>query len=542
MSTAASIIPLLIVEDNAVYAEILKRLLPTLGAEMRFEIQWVDTAEKALDELRLRHYELVLLDYKLPGADGLTVLAHIRQQPEGQQPAVIMLTGIGREEIAVEAMKRGAKDYLAKDHIDVPSLVRAISGALERKRTEDALAEERALMRALLDTIPDSIYFKDTVSRFTRVSQAQARILGLSRPEEALGKTDFDFFPPDFAQQAFDDERRIIETGAPLVAKPECLQLPDGQITWLSATKVPLRDARGNIVGLAGISRDITDRKRLEDQLARTAAELREKNTQLAADIELAREVQETLLPQHYPRFPANVALEQSALRFCHRYQPTVALGGDFFDVLQLSDTQAGVFICDVMGHGVRAALVTAIIRGLVEELRLWAPDAGRFLTQINHGLVSILRQTKMPIFATAFYLVVDVGRGEVRYSTAGHPSALCVRRQGATVDALDFNDVHPGPALGVFDDSVFPSVRLPVGAGDALLLYTDGIFEVASPQGEHFGLERFVATVLQRAHQPTSDLLDGVIADVRQFAGGAEFVDDVCMVGVDVARVGVPS
>src|SRR5438034_1967036 len=113
-------IPLLIVEDSPVYAEILQRLLPTLGADLNFAPHWVDTAEKALDEIRRTAYELVLLDYKLPGADGLTVLAHIRGLPQDQQPAVIRLTGMGREEIAVEAMKSGAKDYLPKDCLDVP--------------------------------------------------------------------------------------------------------------------------------------------------------------------------------------------------------------------------------------------------------------------------------------------------------------------------------------------------------------------------------------------------------------------------------------
>ena len=104
--------PLLVVEDSSVYAEILQRLLPALGAEMRFAPKWVDTAERAIEEIAKTNYALVLLDYKLPGADGMTVLAHIRSLPVLRQPAVIMLTGMGNEAIAVEAMKRGAKDYL----------------------------------------------------------------------------------------------------------------------------------------------------------------------------------------------------------------------------------------------------------------------------------------------------------------------------------------------------------------------------------------------------------------------------------------------
>jgi len=534
----ATPIPLLIVEDNPVYAEILRRLLPTLGTDLNFALTAVDTAEKALGALEKQRFDLVLLDYKLPGADGLTVLAHIRQQPQALQPAVIMLTGMGREEIAVAAMKNGAKDYLSKDHLDVPSLLRAITSALERKRAEEELSKERALIRALLDTVPDSIYFKDAESRFTQISQSHAQLLGVPRPEDAVGKTDLDFLPLDFAASSMADEKHLFRTGQPLIRKEERLPAGDGEV-WLSATKVPLRDAFGNITGLVGISRDVTDRKLLEEQLARTAAELRAKNTQLAADMELAREVQEAFLPQQYPRFPANAAPTDSALRFCHRYRPTVALGGDFFDVLQLSDTHAGVFICDVMGHGMRAALVTAMLRALVEELRPWALDAGKFLTAINHGLVSILRQTKMPIFASAFYLVVDAAHGEIHYSNAGHPSALCVRRSANTVEALDFTDTRPGPALGVFDDSVFPSATRRLRQNDAVVLFTDGIFEVAGPTGEHFGQERFIATVLRRAHQPTGEMMDGLVADVQQFAGTNDFSDDVCLVAVDAARIG---
>jgi sigma-B regulation protein RsbU (phosphoserine phosphatase) len=528
---AAELIPMLIVEDNPVYAEILRRLLPTLGTDLKFDVKCVDSAEKAMEELGRGHFELVLLDYKLPGADGLTVLAHIRSQPVVHQPAVIMLTGIGREEIAVAAMKNGAKDYLSKDHLDVPSLLRAITSALERKNAEEALAAERALIRALLDSAPDCIYFKDRYARFTRISRSLAQVLRLPSPEQAIGRTDRDFLPADYVVAAAADEQRILASGQPLIGREEHL-VNEGGERWFSSTKAPLMDRFGNITGIVGISRDITEQKKLAD-------ELRERNAQLAADIELAREVQEAFLPQSYPCFPHDAAPAQSAIQFYHRYLPTIALGGDFFDVLPISDTQAGVFICDVMGHGVRAALVTALLRGLVEELRFWATDPGQFLTAVNRGLVQILRQTKMPMFATAFYLVIDISRGEIRYSNAGHPSPLCVRRSAGTVDALDFTDTRPGPALGVFDDSVFPLARRQISAKDAILLFTDGIFEVAGTK-ELFGQERFVAAVLQRSHQASPEMVNGLVSDVRQFAGNTEFPDDVCLIAVDAVTLGV--
>src|SRR5207248_865042 len=145
--------------------------------------------------------------------------------------------------------------------------------------------------------------------------------------------------------------------------------------------------------------------KQAEEQLATYNEELREKNSQLEDDLDMASEIQQAFLPHQFPAFPRGVALEQSALQFHSRYLPTGAVGGDFFHVLPLSETQAGVFICDVMGHGVRAALVTAIQRALIEELMDVAHDPGEFLTRINHALLSILRRTRTPMFASAFYL-----------------------------------------------------------------------------------------------------------------------------------------
>src|SRR5262245_59147528 len=120
----------------------------------------------------------------------------------------------------------------------------------------------------------------------------------------------------------------------------------------------------------------------------------------LEEDLETARELQHALLPQHYPRFPSCAPPGASALRFHHFFRSSSGVGGDFFDVFQVSDSLAGLFICDVMGHGVRAALVAAILRALVEDLRDRASEAARFLQELNRGLSHILKQTRLTMFA----------------------------------------------------------------------------------------------------------------------------------------------
>ncbi len=142
----------------------------------------------------------------------------------------------------------------------------AVNNELEQRvqeRTKE-LAHEKMLLGMLMDNMPDTIYFKDVQSRFTRVNRAQAEVLGLKSPDQAIGKSDSDFFTAEHAQAALADERRIIESGQGLVNKTERIRRAEGQFRWVTATKVALRDASGKVAGLVGISRDVTERVRAE--------------------------------------------------------------------------------------------------------------------------------------------------------------------------------------------------------------------------------------------------------------------------------------
>lgn len=144
-----------------------------------------------------------------------------------------------------------------------------------RRRAELAFERERYLLNSLMDHVPDHIFFKDRQGRFLRINTSLARRFGLNQPAEALGKSDFDFFTCEHAQQAYDDEQRVMATGQPMIGFEEKETWPDGSVTWVSSTKLPLLDPEGRIMGTFGISRDITVQKQAAEALrqAKEAAE-----------------------------------------------------------------------------------------------------------------------------------------------------------------------------------------------------------------------------------------------------------------------------
>ena len=142
----------------------------------------------------------------------------------------------------------------------------------ERKAAEKSLQFEQQLFAELSDTIPDALYFKDRQCRFIRINRPLAAALGLKDPSEAIGRTDFDFFDLAHAQAAYDDEQRIIATGEPRASYEERVVWPGGRVSWVLSSKAPLRDAEGQITGLVGSSRDITQRREAEAHARHLAA------------------------------------------------------------------------------------------------------------------------------------------------------------------------------------------------------------------------------------------------------------------------------
>lgn len=419
-----------------------------------------------------------------------------------------------------------------------------VEDVTERHRTEEKLAQSEALYHSLVDAIEQAIFRKDLQGRFTFGNHRFCETLGRSL-EEIVGKTDRDFFPPEMADKYQADDREVIGSGKIFETVEEYRppKQPD-DVRYVHVLKTPLRSPSGQIIGLQGLFWDITERKRAEERerianeaLARSREELRKKNQMMEEDLKMANEIQLAMLPQTFPVFPPTAEPAASLLRFHKHYTPTGAVGGDFFSIFPVSDRVAGLFICDVMGHGVRSALVTAMIRALVEELRPLAHDPASLLQRINGDLRAILKQTGSPLFTTAFYAVADLDRMTLLYANAGHPKPFILNRHDGTGERLRSTDNKRRPALGLFPDANYQTFERPLKAGDMLLAFTDGVFEIEGPDERQFSQDLLLEVARRDAHHGIQGLIESILGEIRTFTAQEVFADDICLIGLEVAE-----
>lgn len=263
-----------------------------------------------------------------------------------------------------------------------------------------------------------------------------------------------------------------------------------------------------------------------EDIAAKTAT--------IQRDLDMARDFQTALMPSTYPAVPEGDGADPIALSFHHLYRPASAVGGDFFDVLKLSQHQAGIFIADVMGHGARSALITAILRTLLQTYAEHAREPAALLAMVNRQFHELTKRTQQTVFVTALYVVVDTLNGNFLCASAGHPGPLIASRAKGSVAPV-FTRLKGNPALGLFPEAKYSTYSDTVHPDELLLLYTDGLLEATNAAGDEFGLEGLTRAVRSNLGSGTGNLINAISNELSSFVGSGQFEDDVCVVTVDI-------
>lgn len=406
-----------------------------------------------------------------------------------------------------------------------------------RKTAEAQLEEERHLFRLLIDHIPDNIFFKNRESRFVVANASTAQKLKVPTPSDLIGRTDESFFDKALVSKWRQEEIDIMETGKPAISQLTKEVWRNKQDTWCLSTKLPWRGKTGQLKGILGITSDVTMMMHAQQALKAIAAKLEEKNQALEKEMRLAREVQLALLPQQVPSIKVEHEGSVRCLEFAHKYQASGDVAGDWFEVFPITNTTVGVFICDVMGHGVRSALVAFMIRGLLEEAVRENPQPKHFLQLVNNKLTRILARSDATMFATALYLLIDLENKKITYSSAGHLAPFILRPNAPTEEL----PLAKAMALGLLEHRVYEESEISLEEGMSLLLYTDGLFEANNKIGEELGKTRIKNYLSTNIPKSASDIVTNALNCAYNFTGATQFKDDICLLSLKFHQYTAP-
>ncbi len=247
---------------------------------------------------------------------------------------------------------------------------------------------------------------------------------------------------------------------------------------------------------------------------------------QLDLDLSLASGIQQMLLPHDAPDF---LGLDVDA-----RYEAAQKISGDFYDLLTLSKTQLGVVVADVAGKGIPASLLMAICRTNLRQIAGRHSSPAAALIELNRVLAADIRPGT---FITMLYAIIDTEREEATLARAGHELPLIVRRDPATGVAAGVFAGSEGMPVGLISDDVFSSVIAdrvePFRSGDTLVLYTDGVTETPNEEGKEFSGARLADAVRALHGRSAREVNDGILENVRRFAGAEPQRDDLTLVTV---------
>jgi sigma-B regulation protein RsbU (phosphoserine phosphatase) len=487
-------------------AELLKEITRT-----HYELTWEEEEDKVCKALVGNEYDVFFIGDMIGSRRGLDV-ARAALEEGGKNP-VLIISSRWSNDLQSAAIEAGFADYVAIEYLNSTLLDHAIYSSIQRAITREQLAHERDLLQTLMDNIPDTIYFKDRESRFTRINIAQQKVLGVKTTNDAIGKTDFDFF--EHAREAYADEQRIMQTGEQLIDKQEKIKRADGEYRYVSATKVPIYIKGNEIVGTLGMSRDITDRVKAEKELEIVKEHLEEAMKNIQEELDMGLQIQKSLLPESFP--------EMKGITAAAAYVPCSTIGGDLYEMIELDDHRIGILMFDVVGHGVPAALIAAMAKMIFGKHINRGLHPRDLLNLVNDELVSHFHGKR---YLAAFYGILDVEAKTFLFSKGGHPPAMLIRNAEKKVELLSTEGIF----VGLFPNGKYEEKTVSLSKGDKIVMFTDGLIETFNDKAQYFGLKKLQKVLIETMNYPVDIMVSAIINAQKEFRESSHHVDDVTL------------
>lgn len=260
--------------------------------------------------------------------------------------------------------------------------------------------------------------------------------------------------------------------------------------------------------------------KHLSDQLKEKYSELQDKNKLLEYQLKMAMQIQRSLIQE------ANFSVND--VKFTSKYMPAQDVGGDLYDIIKLDDDSVGVFIADVSGHGMSAALLTSMLKMLFRNLVLYYFKPDKLLEQMNREFSNIFANKVSDVYAAAFYAKIDTKTKKIYYSNAGHSLPLFVKNSTNSADELDIN----GLPIGLMENASYDLKSEIFENGDLILFYTDGLCDCLYKNNPEDFIKRLKKLILDFKNHPSEEIIELILKEFYSLNNSTKYEkDDVSII-----------
>ncbi len=400
---------------------------------------------------------------------------------------------------------------------EIGDAAEALLNTVSALRTlEEDLKDELEFRLSLLRAIPVPVFLVNLNGRLMGVNAAFEQFYGRWQ-QELIGKYAFEVVNPKMAQMPLPVDNELSDVFIQEVQEKDA----SGNVRDLLVHKAIYHRTDGSIAGQISILMDITEQKRAERKI-------QEINERMRNELELAESLQRAFLPSGFPAIPE--------VNLTWKYMPSSYLAGDMFNVMLLDDHHLGLYILDVMGHGISAALNAIAINYFIrpvgnnkeltmDDYRLYRP-AG-VLNYVNQKFGDFFLTES---FFTVFYGVLDLATLELVYARGGHPAPVLLHENGTT-EYLDEGDMP----LGLMREASYQEFTKPLKKGDKLVLYSDGLTEAITPDKELFSVSRLADVMRDYKELPIDELINLVLTAAQNYTAGSPLNDDVTVIGLEL-------